>query len=245
MPDWCRNSLTIEGSKELIADVKRILNRPFVASTYLWNATTGKMEFSETIYSNPVFAFHNIYNHIEDGVSDEEYLKPADFARATADIESFRGNNWYDWNMRNWGCKWDVGVADGEEEYADSINETELIDESETFLVYRFNTPIQDYGPWGPPIEAINKLSTLYPTLNFSLSYKDEETGSGGQVTLLNGFITVIEYYDNKCGGCESLNTMEYCDNDCGKICSECNYLGEAELDIVAECDIHKIYLDD
>jgi len=245
MPDWCRNSLTIEGSKELIADVKRILNRPFVASTYLWNATTGKMEFSETIYSNPVFAFHNIYNHIQDGVSDEAYLKPADFARATTEIESFSGNNWYDWNMRNWGCKWDVGVPDGEEEYADTDNETELTDESETFLAYRFNTPIQDYGPWGPPIEAIIKLSTLYPTLSLNLSYEDEETGSGGQVTLLNGSLTVIEVYDNKCGGCESLDTMEYCDNDCGKICSECNYLGEAELDIVEECDIHKKYLDD
>jgi len=38
---------------------------------------------------------------------------------------------------------------------------------------------------------------------------------------------------------------MEYCENDCGEICSECNYLGEADLECVAECDTHKVYLDD
>ena len=43
---------------------------------------------------------------------------------------------------------------------------------------------------------------------------------------------------------CDSLDTLEYCDNDCGQICSECNYMGEADLDQVAECEDHKIYLD-
>jgi len=75
MPNWCYNSLTIEGSKELIADVKRMLNRPFVQSHDSWDRETGQMRIVETKYSNPVFAFHNIYNHRQDGISDEEYLK--------------------------------------------------------------------------------------------------------------------------------------------------------------------------
>jgi len=131
MPNWCYNSLTIEGSKELIADVKRILNRPFKQTHDSWNASSGKMELSDTIYSNPVFAFHNIYNHIQDGVPDEEYLKQSDFSKSTAEVLSFSGNNWYDWNVRNWGTKWDVAVRDNEE-----YPETELTDESETLLIY-------------------------------------------------------------------------------------------------------------
>ena len=233
MPNWCYNYLSIEGSKELIADVKRMLNRPFTQTHDSWNQTTGKMELSDTLYPNPVFAFHNIYNHTQDGISDEEYLKQPDHKQPLEEALMFKGNHWYDWNVRNWGTKWDVAVS-----HNDEYPDTELTDESETFLAYRFNTA------WSPPIEAITKLSTQYPTLNFNLSY-EEETGWGGEITLLNGFITTVEEYDNKCRDCDSLNTMEYCDNDCGEICSECNWLGEAELDIVAECPIHKIYLDE
>lgn len=233
MPNWVYNSLSIEGSEELIADVKRMLNRPFKKSHDSWNATTGQMEVSETPYSNPVFAFHNIYNHIQDGVSDEEYIKQPDNTLPIAEAMMFKGNHWYDWNVRNWGTKWDVAVRHG-----DDYPETELMEEDKTFLAYRFNTA------WSPPIEAITKLSKQYPTLNFNLSY-EEETGWGGEITLLNGFITTIEDYSSKCRDCESLDTLEYCDNDCGEICSDCNYMGEADLDCVAECDDHKIYLDD
>jgi hypothetical protein len=233
MPNWVYNSLSIEGSEELIADVKRMLNRPFKKSHDSWNAATGKMEVSETAYSNPVFAFYNIYNHIQDGVSDEEYIKQPDNTLPIAEAMMFKGNHWYDWNVRNWGTKWDVAVRHG-----DDYPETELMEEDKTFLAYRFNTA------WSPPIEAITKLSKQYPTLNFNLSY-EEETGWGGEVTLLNGFITTIEDYENKCRDCDSLNTLEYCDNDCGAICSDCHYMGEADLDCVAECEDHKIYLDD
>ena len=137
------------------------------------------------------------------------------------------------WNVRNWGTKWDVAVRHG-----DDYPETELMEEDKTFLAYRFNTA------WSPPIEAITKLSEQYPDLDFELSY-EEETGWGGLLQFEAGNINEIETYENKCRDCDSNNTMEYCENDCGEICSECNYMGEADLDCVAECDTHKVYLDD
>ena len=66
----------------------------------------------------------------------------------------------------------------------------------------------------------------------------------GGEYLFVDGDGTEIESYDNKCRDCDSLNTLDYCENDCGEICSECNYMGEADLDQVAECEDHKIYLD-
>jgi len=232
MPNWVYNSLSIEGSKELIADVKRMLNRPFKKSHDSWNSQTGQMEISETAYSNPVFAFHNIYNHIQDGVSDEEYLKQPDHTLPIAEAMMFRGNHWYDWNVRNWGTKWDVAIRHSEE-----YPETELIEEDDTFLSYRFNTA------WSPPVPAIDRLSQQYPDLEFNLYYQ-EETGWGGEYEFINGKGTELESYETKCMDCDSLDTLEYCDNDCGQICSECNYMGEADLDQVAECEDHKIYLD-
>ena len=110
MPNWVYNSLSIEGSKELIADVKHMLNKPFKKSHDSWNMANNQMEVSETAYSNPIFAFHNIYNHIQDGVSDEEYLKQPDHTLPLQESLMFKGNHWYDWNVRNWGTKWDVGI---------------------------------------------------------------------------------------------------------------------------------------
>lgn len=232
MPNWCYNYLDISGDETLIADIKRQLNKPFTMNHDSWNMTTGQMEISETTYSNPVFAFYNIYNHRQAGITDEEYIQQPNHKLPLEESLMFKGNDWYNWNVTNWGTKWDVAVHDN-----DKYPETELYEESSTVLGYKFNTA------WSPPIEAITKLSEQYPTINFNLSY-EEETGWGGEITLLNGFITTVEEYENKCRDCDALNSLEYCDNDCGEICNECHYMGEADLDCVAECDTHKVYLD-
>jgi hypothetical protein len=92
-------------------------------------------------------------------------------------------------------------------------------------------------------LPALQKLSAQYPTLLFTLSY-EEETGWGGEMELLRGEIISESEYDNMCKDCDATNTLEYCENECGEICSTCHWLGEANLDEVAECDEHKIYLD-
>ena len=97
---------------------------------------------------------------------------------------------------------------------------------------------------WSPPMPAISKLSAQYPSLLFTLSY-EEETGWGGECEFLRGEMISSDEYENKCRDCDSINCMEYCDNDCGEICNECNWLGEADLECVAECQTHKVYLDD
>ncbi len=74
MPNWVYNSLTIQGPKEQVDLIKEKLNRPFTMIHDTWNMQTQQMEVSQTIYSNPVFAFHNIYNHRDAGITDEVYL---------------------------------------------------------------------------------------------------------------------------------------------------------------------------
>jgi len=230
MPNWVYNSLTISGPAEQISALKQQLNTPFTKTHENWNGETKQMEFKEYKYTTPVFAFHNIYNHIQDGVSDEVYQSQPDHSKNPLD---FSGNDWYNWNVRNWGTKWDVAVMD-DEKYPD----TELMEENENSLAYRFNTA------WSPPTEIIAVLSARYPNLEMSLSF-EEETGWGGEIEFEEGHPIDVSSYDNKCRDCESINTLEYCENDCGEICSDCNYMGEADLDCVAECDTHKVYLDE
>jgi hypothetical protein len=210
MPNWVYNSLTIEGDPALIADVKRMLNRPFVQKHDNWNSETREMEVKDFTYNNPVFAFHNIYNHRQAGISDEDYIKQPDHSKSPLD---FSGNNWYDWNVTNWGTKWDVAVHD-DKEYSD----TELMEETETSLAYRFNTA------WSPPNSAISKLSAQYPSLVFTLSY-EEETGWGGEVVFEDGEGNETEIYGWKCRECDHIEEdTPYCEECEFDTCPSCGY---------------------
>ena len=230
MPNWVFNSLVVAGqSKMELQLMVEQLNKPFTVHHDSYNPKTGQMEKKETHYSNPVFAFWNIVKptDLEAYYGEDKHKTDLNDFVNSFNTAVAKNDSWYYWNLRNWGTKWDVAISHGEE-----YPETELMEESETSLAYRFNTA------WSPPIPAIEKLSEQYPKLHFNLSY-EEETGWGGEYDYLAGEETEIENYENKCRDCDSLNTMEYCENDCGEICSECNYLGEADMDCVAECEVH------
>ena len=236
MPNWVFNTLTIQGPKEQVDSIKDRLNKPYKKTFENWNMESQKMEFKEYEFSNPIFAFHNIFNHIEDGVSDEIYHKQPNHALPKEELLSFKGDNWYDWNVRNWGTKWDVAVHN-DDNYPDTVLHEHKSEGEDQWLVYGFNTA------WSPPLPAMEKLSALVPNCVVTLSF-EEETGWGGEYEFVNGEMTAESGYENKCRDCDEDNTMEYCDNDCGEICSACNWLGEADLDCVAECPTHAVYLD-
>jgi len=244
MPNWCFNGLTIEGNPDLVNNLIAQMNKPFAMIHDSWNMETKEMEVKQTTYPNPVFAFHNIWNHSQEGITDLEYVKqmpksklPVEDGQWWEDTQKIAlvDNSWYNWNTRNWGTKWDVAVSE-DNEFPDTYMETR--DNGENKVVfYNFQTA------WAPPFPAMEKLSAQYPSLLLTLSY-EEETGWGGECEFLRGEMISEDNYDNKCRDCDSENTMEYCDNDCGEICSSCNYLAEADLEAVAECQTHKIYLD-
>ena len=236
MPNWCYNGLTIEGNPSEINDLVAQLNRPFKKIADNWNMETGKMEVKLYTYPNPVFAFHNIYNHIEAGISDEDYIKQPDHSLPIEEAMLFKGNHWYDFNVREWGTKWDVAVSP-DDKYPDTYIEGPTLNGDNLVVYYNMHTA------WSPPLPAVAKLSAQYPSLLFTLSY-EEETGWGGETEFLRGEQISISEYSNKCRDCDSEDTLDYCENDCGEICSACNYLGEADLECVKECQTHKIYLD-
>jgi len=245
MPNWCYNGLTIEGSPELINDLVKQMNKPFVMLHDSWNTQTQEMQVSQTTYPNPVFAFYNIYNHRQAGITDLEYVQQPERSKLDVSDENWWADTmdiaktdkgWYNWNTLNWGTKWDVAVK-ADDKYPDTYIEGPTENGENLVVYYNFNTA------WSPPFPAIAKLSEQYPSLLFTLSY-EEETGWGGECEFLRGEMISESDYENKCRDCDEENTMEYCESDCGEICKSCNYLGEADLDAVAECQDHKIYLD-
>ena len=245
MPNWCYNGLTIEGNPALVNDLVKQMNKPFVMLHDSWNMQTQQMEVSQTTYPNPVFAFYNIYNHRQAGITDLEYVQqPVRSDKKVDDPEWWsdtmkiaqEDKGWYNWNVVNWGTKWDVAVS-ADNQYPDTYMEGPTENGENLVVYYNFNTA------WSPPMPALEKLSAQYPSLLFTLSY-EEETGWGGECEFLRGEIISQFDYESRCRDCDENDTLEYCENDCGEICSSCNYLGEADLECVKECQTHKIYLD-
>jgi len=228
MPNWVYNGLTIEGSPEDINKIKTQLNKPFSVIHDSWNVESGQMEKKPTSYNNPIFAFWNITKPTD----LDTYFGPQPKHDPNKPI-AFDSDHWYDWNVRNWGTKWDVANQDNDSPYNDTT-----IEETDKAVVYTFNTA------WSVPLPALVSLSSQYPEAILHLFYQ-EETGWGGEYQIMNGKTIREMSYDSQCPECDGTDCMEYCENDCGEVCSKCNWLGEADLDSVAQCDEHKVFLDE
>lgn len=88
----------------------------------------------------------NLNEDFEDGIADA-------FTRMQHDIAT--KNDWYNWNLRNWGTKWDV------------TEQAWLTSQYPSELTYQFMTA------WSCPDKAITALAKQYPMLTFTLVSSD------------------------------------------------------------------------
>ena len=233
MPNWVYNGLTIEGNPDQVKSLIKQMNKPFIYSI----EANGDLAYSvkQRKFVNPIFSFHNIYSYVDAGVSEKDYHSQPPSSKTDENWFKFDTNDWYNFNVREWGTKWDVAVSEDDKYPNTNMEEAE---NGENYVVhYNFETA------WSRPVPALQKLSAQYPTLLFTLSY-EEETGWGGEMEFLRGEIISESEYDNMCRDCDATNQMEYCENDCGEICGNCHWLGEANLEDVAKCQTHSIYLE-
>jgi len=100
-------------------------------------------------------------------VSLEEYENQADDLAITEEMSTMYKNNfgfdnWYDWQVNNWGTKWDAHVC------SETKNE-------DSFHVW-FDTA------WSPPTLWLEKVHNMFPDLSFELKYEEEGMGFWGSV---------------------------------------------------------------
>ena len=208
MPNWVYNGLTVEGNPESVKKMMAQLNQPFTMIHDSWDVSTNTYMKKNTLYSNPVFAFWNIIKPID----LEAYHKQP--APATLPMD-FSGDDWYNWNVRNWGTKWDVAVSSTDKHPDTTMEDTANGDNH--VVHYNFETA------WSRPMPALINLSSQYPDLLFTLSY-EEETGWGGELELLRGVVISESEYDNMCRECEGTDCLIYDDEKGVEICQKCGY---------------------
>ena len=166
MPNWVFNHLTIDGSKEDIAKVKAQVGA-VVKRKY-----KGVDEVDEKIDEEPIFSFMNILPPPEDKLDEYHAVHGYANGEKTGDTEY----NWYNFNVREWGTKWDARDVD-------------LLEEHKTSLHYKFDTA------WSPPNEVIAKLAEQNPNLNLSLEYREEQ-GWGGEINFTGSSVEVVKEWD-------------------------------------------------
>ena len=199
MPNWVFNGLTIEGNPEQVKNLIKQMNKPFIYSI----TAVGDLSYDvkQTKYVNPIFAFHNIYNYRDAGITDEVYHGQPPRSTDFAEAMKFETNDWYNFNVREWGTKWDVAV-DNKSDYSNTIKTVN----DDGSIMYHFETA------WSPVGEVLIKLSEMYPTLNFDYEY-EEETGWGGACTFLGGEDIACDEYESP------MSHADYKDRDKECVC--------------------------
>jgi hypothetical protein len=166
MPNWVYNHLTIDGSKEEIAKVKAQVGAT-VKTKY-----KGADEVDEFVDREPIFSFMNILPPPEDKLDEYHAVHGYADGKKSGDTEY----NWYNFNVREWGTKWDARDVD-------------LLEDDETYLHYKFDTA------WSPPTEVIAKLAEQNPNLKITLEYREEQ-GWGGEIAFNGSTAEVVKEWD-------------------------------------------------
>jgi len=181
MPNWVYSTLEISGSEDQIQKVKEQLNAPYERKHKNYGKDVEeKGEWSIVKYSNPIISFWNICRPPDDKLDEYDTVNGFVDGKESGKTPF----NWYNFNNREWGTKWDVGVSDDQK-----YPETEIVSFSPTHIIYRLQTA------WSPPIEAIEKLSTQHPELEITLDW-EEEQGFGGVYVFQDGEYSIEKEWD-------------------------------------------------
>jgi hypothetical protein len=142
MPNWCRNGLTLKHTDPAMID------RAAHCESLLMEFLPTPQELRDT--SCGFFA---------DEDKAREHLETQ-----ARNLEKYGAVDWYDWNIRNWGTKWDFGF--------DCV---ERVDEHT--LTASFDSA------WSPPVEAYAQLEEL----GFEIDAKYYEPGMAFVGTYVTG----------------------------------------------------------
>lgn len=170
MPNWCSNKLTISGNKEAIdAFVKALgsdklfsFGKLFPIPDPLKTVILGFLKGKDCKWRNITDSEGNVTQQV---LSAEELEELKDKYKAT---------NWYDWNISNWGTKWD-------------IEPVELEGDFEKEVYCHFDTA------WAPPVEFITHIGKQFPELTFTLYFAEGGVGFWGTSSVSGDMVETIK----------------------------------------------------
>lgn len=191
MPNWCVNQVDITGDEaevaKLVAFVKSDENSftfenivpPPATPMYSSDATHNKYVCGCESVAQPDPENEGKFMWVIDGKKVEYHGKCP-----THNEHSFSNHpdNWYNWNITNWGTKWSAA-----EVWNDRIDDDGKVDGHTS---YNFDTA------WSPAEPVVAALAEKFPTLRIAHRYCEAGMGYAGEVLYANGAEIRREEYD-------------------------------------------------
>jgi hypothetical protein len=97
----------------------------------------------------------------------------------TKEREVHGSNNWYDWSIENWGCKWNSGNT---QLHSNKIR----VKKGVAVLEFSFDTA------WALPEPIYEELAKMYPDLLITVSFDEESGEFSGELEMTAGKIKLF-----------------------------------------------------
>jgi len=161
MPNWVENTITISAEESILRDVRARLEKN-LDEGFFWQIVHPKEEEMDD-YRGVI------------GSNGKSMQDPT---------------GWYQWNLNNWGCKWDASDLSIEEDGKD--------------VIYHFNTP------WSIPNEAMEELARIFPTISIYWLFTEEQ-GWGGKMMYEDGDWSIQDQWDIPETHADRIKYLGYC----------------------------------
>lgn len=156
MPNWCQNTLLMQGDTE---EVQRLLDTVEGSGTAL-----SLKKIITTPTSLESFPAPN-----RDEKSAEELIK------------LYGAADWYNWQVNNWGTKWDVTATIYFDSSTHSRGYSTYTDTEVRIVGINFDSA------WSPPVLAIAELARQFPKISIYHSFDESGSDFSGYNMYRNG----------------------------------------------------------
>lgn len=165
MPNWCQNSLHVEGSTADLAKFKE--EAQGYGPRYAPDSDHEKEREGKEVQRLNILNFHSLVP------IPEETLEAGYNGRNSVSSGNPKPTSGYDMEYLLWGTKW-------------GAQETSL-DEYSDGLMYSFETA------WAPPEKWLKHMAPMFPALRFDLSYEESDMEFRGRVVRRGAVVLLDE----------------------------------------------------
>jgi hypothetical protein len=96
-----------------------------------------------------------------------------------------KGMDWYNWNVRNWGTKWDIPLE------RDFLGDIEQNNDGDWYFCWNFSTA------WSPAEPAYHAMAKRFPNLSFNYEMTEEANFFAGIMVFENGELVSEVWVDS------------------------------------------------
>lgn len=186
MPNWVSNWIGASGTEDDIRAFIEKAKKPYTAinkGKRYQDEATGEWKYDpDVVWEQVVEEAFSFWNFIEPEDkeayhADPHGKKPDEYEGWSAEEKMafdlrFTGNGWYDWNVRNWGTKWDASDS--------SVDEPTCDGKGNASVSISFQTA------WSIPEPIFTAMVQQHPTIDFDFE-SEEEQGWGAKYTSSDG----------------------------------------------------------